>query len=221
LQPLIATASSRDSILYQRGLVEPLIDPRWLRTLGMLPGWYLRYFYYPDRILEEDRRLPHTRGVEDKGLEVQLQRMYATAGYGPEAVRIQQERGGAQYYLPAVQSTASIVNDSGDVIIADVRNGGALPDLMPDVCVEVPVRIGRDRAEPVPVGPMPLSVRGLVQAVKTYEELTVEAALSGDEGLALQALVAHPLVGSYPKARAFLDRVLENERPYLAPQFFS
>jgi 6-phospho-beta-glucosidase len=58
-----------------------------------------------------------------------------------------------------------------------------------------------------------------VQAVKTYEELTVEAALTGDQGTAIAALMVNPLVGSYPKARAFLDRVLENERPYL-PRFF-
>jgi 6-phospho-beta-glucosidase len=66
---------------------------------------------------------------------------------------------------------------------------------------------------------MPLSVRGLVQAVKTYEELTVDAALTGDQGAAIAALMVNPLIGSYPKARAFLNRVLENEAAYI-PRFF-
>jgi 6-phospho-beta-glucosidase len=66
---------------------------------------------------------------------------------------------------------------------------------------------------------MPLNVRGLVQAVKTYEELTVEAAISGDRDAAIEALVANPLVGTYPRARGFFDRLLENERAYLT-RFF-
>ena len=55
--------------------------------------------------------------------------------------------------------------------------------------------------------------------MKTYEQLTIEAALGGDEGLALQALVANPMVGSYrERARPFLDRALANERAFL-PRF--
>lgn len=128
-------------------------------------------------------------------------------------------KGGAQYYLPIIQVIASIVHDRGDVIVADTKNGTALPDLPPDVCVEVPARIGREAAEPLPIGPMPLTVRGLAQTIKAYEEVTVEAAITGDQGTAIAALMANPLVGTYPKARTFLDRVLINERAYLTPFF--
>ena len=85
---------------------------------------------------------------------------------------------------------------------------------------KIPARVGAQGAEPLPVGELPLPVRGLIQAVKTYEQLTIEAALGGDVGLALQALVANPLVGSYTRARPFLDRVLANERESL-PRFHS
>jgi len=80
--------------------------------------------------------------------------------------------------------------------------------------------VRRSGIEPLSIGPMPLAVRGLVQAVKAYEELTVEAALRGDRGLALEALMANPLVGSYDKAKGYLERVLEADREYL-PRFFS
>jgi 6-phospho-beta-glucosidase len=62
---------------------------------------------------------------------------------------------------------------------------------------------------------MPTTVRGLVQTVKAYEELTIEAAVTGNHQTAISALMANPLVGTYPKARTYLDRVLENEREYL------
>jgi len=220
LQPLTASTHDRDSLLYSRGLVESLIDPEWLQTLGMIPSWYLRYFYYPEQILELDHKKSQSRGQEDMVSEARLFEIYTTTGFGKEAREILKAKGGAQYYLPVLQVIQSMVKDRGDVITVDTLNGKALPDLAPDVCVEVPAHIYRNRVEPLPVGPMPSSVRGLVQAVKNYEELTVEAALSGDQGKAIAALMINPLVGSYPKAREFLDRVLENEQDYL-PRFYA
>lgn len=219
LQPLFDQTHDRNGPLYRHGLVESLLDPEWIGTLRMIPGWYLRYFYYPEQVLEQDRRKGQVRGQEDMQSEEQLRAIYRRVGYGEEAQRILQKKGGAQYYLPVLQVIESMTHDRGDVIVADVRNGDTLPDLPPDVCVEVPARMYWDRVEPLPVGLMPETVRGLVQTVKAYEELAVEAAVTGNHGTAIAALMANPLVGTYPKARAFLDRVLENERHYLRPFF--
>jgi 6-phospho-beta-glucosidase len=52
---------------------------------------------------------------------------------------------------------------------------------------------------------MPEAAAALVQPVKAYERLTVRAAMEGSYDTALRALVAHPLVGSYPIAKAILD----------------
>jgi len=219
LQPLIAKVRTRRSILYRHGLVDSLIDPEWLQTLGLIPGWYLRYFYYTGKVLEEDRHGLRSKGEKDMIAEEKLRQIYATSGYNEAARQILESKGGAQYYLPVLQVIDSIVHDRGEVVVVDVRNGGALPDLPPEVCVEVPARIYKERVDSLPAGPMPLNVRGLAQTVKTYEELTVEAVVTGDRRTALAALMANPLVGTYPKARHFFERVLENERPFLR-QFF-
>ena len=55
--------------------------------------------------------------------------------------------------------------------------------------VEIPARIDRDGAHPLPLAPLAPEMRGLVQAMKAYEELTIEAAMSGDRGIALKALL--------------------------------
>ena len=55
--------------------------------------------------------------------------------------------------------------------------------------------------------------------MKTYEELTIEAAITGDRGLALQALVHHPLVPSVSIAKDMLNEMLEANRKYL-PNFY-
>jgi len=59
----------------------------------------------------------------------------------------------------------------------------------------------------------------LIAAVKNYEQLTIEAAITGNCDTALLALLAHPLVGDYEKAKALLAEMLEANRRYL-PQFF-
>ena len=74
------------------------------------------------------------------------------------------------------------------------------------------------RAPTLAVGKMPTGVRGLVQAVAAYEELTVEAALTGSRRDALEALTVHPLVSSRELARQLLDAYLKAHEQYL-PQF--
>jgi 6-phospho-beta-glucosidase len=61
---------------------------------------------------------------------------------------------------------------------------------------------------------------GLVQVVKSYETLTMQAAVQGSRELAMQALLAHPLVRDADIARPLLAEMLEANRPYL-PQFFA
>ena len=55
--------------------------------------------------------------------------------------------------------------------------------------------------------------------MKSFEEMTVEAAVTGDYGTALQALTLNPLVPSGKTAKIVLDELLEAHKKYL-PQFF-
>jgi 6-phospho-beta-glucosidase len=65
---------------------------------------------------------------------------------------------------------------------------------------------------------MPPQIRGLIQAVKAYEELTIEAALTGNIQTARLALMAHPLVPNWDVACALLDDLLKVNKQYL-PNF--
>ena len=215
LQSMIAGAKNLNSPLYQQGLVESLIHPDWLTGLGMLPSWYLRYYYYPAQVLEEARAQALSDGQQDMVAEDRLHAIYADSGYNQEARKILEAKGGARYYLPVLQVIKSMLENRGEIVIVDVRNGASMPDLPQDVCVEVPARIYQDRIEPVVIGSVPLCVRGLIQVVKTYEELTIEAAMTGQRERAVQALAIHPLVGSVSKAQAYYEEVLSNEHSFL------
>lgn len=205
--------------LYTHGLVDSLIPPEVLRSWGLIPNWYVRFYCRPDAAIAEQRRAEKVRGETDQEVDARLFGMYARGEFGPEADRLLDQKGGTHYAEAALDIIASIVQDQQDRLVLDVENRGAIPDLPPNVCVEVPTIVGRSGIDPLPVGHIPLSVRGLVQAVKAYEELTIEAALTGDRGLALQALMTNPLVGSYDKASKFLARLLEADRDYL-PRFW-
>ena len=65
-----------------------------------------------------------------------------------------------------------------------------------------------------------MKISGLIQAVKAYEQLTIQAAITGDYHTALQALSANPLVHSANAAKNVLDELLEAHKDYL-PQFQS
>ena len=129
-----------------------------------------------------------------------------------------ESRGGAFYSEAAAQLIASLHSGAGDVQVVDVRNDGALPDLPDTAVVEVPARIDRDGAHPLPLAPLAPELRGLVQAVKAYEELAIAAAVSGDEQIALKALLANPLVPDLQAAEGLLDAIIEVNLRFL-PKF--
>jgi len=196
---------------------ESEFSPQLLRTLGMLPSYYLGYYYNHDRVLAEQRRAGRTRGEEVREIEARLLKLYADPNldHKPELL---EKRGGAHYATVAVAVISAIHGDKGEVHIVNTRNNGAMPELPPASVVELRSVVDKNGARAIPVPPMPPSIRGLTQAVKAYEELTVLAAVEGDEQVALQALLAHPLVPSFSAAQGLWAAIKDANRAYL-PQF--
>jgi 6-phospho-beta-glucosidase len=188
-----------------------------IRALGAIPSYYLRYYYLFDVVLREqvDGR---SRAAEVIDIESRLLDLYRDPALA-EKPALLADRGGAFYSEAAAQLIASLHDGAGDVQVVDVRNDGALPDLPETAVVEVPARIDRAGAHPLPLAPLSPEMRGLVQQAKAYEELTIAAARSGDRATALRALLANPLVGRWEMAAPLLDALLEANRVHL-PRFF-
>jgi 6-phospho-beta-glucosidase len=90
-------------------------------------------------------------------------------------------------------------------LVLNTPNRGAIEGLADGDVVEVSCLVDGGGAHPLPQGRMPEAAAALVEPVKAYERLTVRAAVEGSHDAALRALLAHPLVGSYPIAKALLD----------------
>jgi 6-phospho-beta-glucosidase len=179
--------------------------------LGSVPSYYLRYFYRHDLVVEEERHSP-TRAEQVAGIEHELLTMYADPALDRKPDLLGQ-RGGAFYSEAAVALMASLVNDTGDTQVVNVRNAGTLPFLPDEAVIEAPARVGATGAMPLPTGPVEPLQRGLIAHVSAYEELAVDAALRGGRQRVEMAMLAHPLIGQIDKARQLTDLLLaENAR---------
>jgi 6-phospho-beta-glucosidase len=194
-------ADHGDAFAHEIGLPRALIE-----SLGAVPSYYLRYFYAEREVVQEQRMTtPRAKTVAE--IEQRLLELYRDPSLAEKPALLEQ-RGGAFYSEAATQLVASLLSDSGDVQVVDVRNGGVLAGLADDDVVEVPARVGREGAVPLPQPPLAPELLGLVQHVTAYERLAASAARSGDRDIARLALLANPLVREYRLAEGLLDRLL-------------
>ena len=188
-----------------------------IRSLGAIPSYYLHYYYLTSRVLAQ-QRTGTTRAEEVMEIEAGLMELYRDPALDTKPALLE-ERGGAFYSDAAAALVASLHAGTGDVQVVNVRNDGAIPGLPDDAVVEVSARVDRDGAHPIAVDPLAPDMAGLVEHVKAYERLTIEAAITGDRGTALRALMTNPLVGDYEVAAPLLDALLAANAERL-PRFF-
>ena len=186
-----------------------------VRALRAIPSYYLRYYYATAEVLAE-QLAGANRASDVIAIERELLALYRDPALDHKPALLEQ-RGGAYYSEAAAALIESLHTGDGAINVVDVRNRGAIPGLPDDAVVELPARVTRDGAEPLPTAPLAPEMRGLVLHVKAYEQLAIEAATSGDDTVALRALLANPLV---PGARAagLLEALIEANLPYL-PRF--
>jgi 6-phospho-beta-glucosidase len=178
---------------------------RALDELGVVPSYYLRYFYAHDEVLREQLDgVPRAQVVAD--IERDLLELYRDPTL-VEKPALLERRGGAFYSEAALGLVSSLVSGDGAIHEVDVRNNGTLAGLADDDVVEVPARVSRTGADPLPQEPLAPEFLGLVQHTAAYERLAATAALSRDEVDVKKALLAHPLIGQYAIAEQLLDRM--------------
>ncbi|GII31376.1 6-phospho-beta-glucosidase [Planotetraspora mira] len=184
-----------------------------IRHLGVIPSYYLRYFYEHDLVVEEQRTKP-TRAAEVAAMEATLLEMYGDPSVDTKP-ELLEKRGGAFYSEAAVALIASLVNDRGDVQVVNTRNDGTLPFLDDDAVIEVPATVGAHGATPLPVSPVEPLYRGLIGHVSAYETLAIDAALRGGEERVKDALLCHPLIGQASLSGDLARRLIEANRSFL------
>lgn len=191
-----------------------------IKTLGYLPCMYHRYYYITDDMIKEeleDFKENGTRAEVVKKTEGELFELYKDPNldYKPEQLM---KRGGAYYSDAACEMINAIYNDKRITMTVSTKNCGSVSDLPYDSVAEVSSVITAAGPQPIAWGSMNTQTRGILQLMKSMEQLTIEAAVTGDYGTALQAFTVNPLVPSGQLGKRILDELLVAHERYL-PQF--
>jgi 6-phospho-beta-glucosidase len=222
--------------------------PELIQELGLLPNEYLYYFYFRKTALERELSLARTRGEMVRDWNDRLYREVGGAmalgdaqaalaryreviaarrnSYMAEVTRTDHDRGITAetifteegYEGLALRVMTALAGLGDQELHLNVPSRGTTDVLMPEEVGELTCDVDEHGAHPRVAQPLPFGPRGLVRQVKDYERLTVQAALHGDREVALQAAMAHPLIGDRQVAAACLDELLAAHRANL-PQF--
>ncbi|WP_327345736.1 6-phospho-beta-glucosidase [Streptomyces europaeiscabiei] len=203
-------ADHGDTIAADLRLPRPVLE-----RLGVVPSYYLRYYYAHDEVVRELATKP-SRAAEVAAMERQLLEMYADPALD-EKPALLARRGGAFYSEAAVDLAASLLGEGGSPYqVVNTLNRGTLPFLPADAVIEVQAAVGRQGAAPLPVAAVDPLYAGLMANVTAYEDLALDAALRGGRDRVFRALLSHPLVGQYEYAEALTDRLIAHNREHLA-----
>lgn len=203
-----------------------LFGTEWLRTLGMLPNEYLHYYYFARESAAAIRSATATRG---EYLRDQQAAFYRAAGSASEPLQLwertrrdrnatymseqrdeadqrsEDDIAGGGYEGVALRLMAALRGAATpSQLVLNVRNGTTMPALPADAVIEVPCTVTPEGPAAVRVSPLPGHAGGLVQQVKSVEQLTILAAATGDARTAEAAFALHPLVDSVDVARRLL-----------------
>ena len=217
--------------LIQKCYRHALFRPDFIQKLGLLPTEYLYFYYFPDIAYRNTKRTGQSRGEAISQMNRELFQRLSDA---PESKLIEiyenylRERN-ASYF--SIEATGGKVRKEGQELYSQfsgyeriaimvlqalnaqspisipltIRNNDALEDLQPSDAVELPCAVSCSGVTPRPAGHAPQAVKDLLQQVKEYERLTVEAAVNHSAAAAMRALLKNPLVAREEAATEVLS----------------
>ncbi|MFZ0548414.1 MAG: hypothetical protein WAM60_23400 [Candidatus Promineifilaceae bacterium] len=120
---------------------------------------------------------------------------------------------GAAELIEAITSNSNYYADT-----VNIPNRGAIPNMPDDTVVELPAVASGLGINGISLPPLPASIAELCRREAALVEMVVDAAVTGDRQIALQALLLDPMINDIKRAKAILDDYLTSFADYL-PQF--
>jgi 6-phospho-beta-glucosidase len=115
----------------------------------------------------------------------------------------------------ALEVIAALQGASPAYTALNTRNNGAIDAMRQEDVVEVSCRVDAQGVHPQATGAVPEHQELLMRSVKRYERLCVEAVRTRSKTLAVEALMAHPLVMSHSLASKLVERYLAAHKAYI------
>ena len=177
-----------------------------------LPNTYLKYYFFPDYVVE------HSNPNHTRANEVMEGREKFVFG----ECRAIAERGTSEGSKLHVDDHASYIVDLARAIAYNtkermlliVENDGALSNFDPTAMVEIPCLVGSNGPEKILQGKIPQFQKGLMEQQVSVEKLTVEAWIEGSYQKLWQAITLSRTVPSATVAKAILDDLIEANKEF-------
>ena len=217
----LSTDPEKGMAITMKNIMPVHYEREFIRALGVLPCPYHSYYYRKtEQLNKELEQLAEgtIRAMEVQKIEKELFNLYKQKSLDIKPPQLE-SRGGAYYSDAACSLIDSIYNDRKDIQTVDTVNKGAIADFEADSAVEVSSVITKEGPVPLIIGKLPIAIRGLVQQIKSFERLTIEAAIEGNKEKAILALAINPLTVSDDLAKKVVEKMLESHKEHL-PQFF-
>ncbi len=194
------------------------VTPELVRAYGMFPSGYMTYYYRTAHKIESITSAPMTRGQQVMEMEKEIYEAYADEN-NADVPALLSKRGGGGYSEVAIGILEALYTNKYKWMICNVPNAGTVKFLPDDAVIETACIVNASGIKPLPQPDVPKFTWGMIAAVKNYEQLAIEAAMTGDRNLVLAALAAHPLVRDVDRALPMMEELLEANKQYL-PNFF-
>jgi 6-phospho-beta-glucosidase len=233
----LLTPLLREEDFHGRTLLR-LFDSNLVREIGMWLNEYLYYWYYSREALETIQNEELTRGesilrwnsdligrlqeidietdineartVYEDYMKKRIGTYMSHTDEGQEEfsnpLSMDEEEG---YMGVALDTILSLHTDTPLRTALNVPNEGAIDCMNPSDVVEVSCIVDGAGVHPQKIGEIPKHQEILMNTVKLYEKLTVEATLKRSKFIAVQALMNHPLIYSYPLAIQLVNEYIQ------------
>lgn len=202
-------------------------DPSWqdthrkakdlvVLTPDKLPNTYLKYYLYPDYVVETSNP-EYTRSNEviagrEKNVFELARRIKENGSAKDEGFHIDAH---ASFIVDLARA---IAYNTYERMVIIVENNGAIAGFPDDAMVEVPCLIGSNGPEPLAQGQIPTFEKGLMFQQMSVEKLVVEAYVEKSYLKLWQAMTMSKTVPSAKVAKDVLDDLIKANKDYW-PEF--
>jgi maltose-6'-phosphate glucosidase len=184
----------------------------WAVDPDTLPNTYLKYYLFPDYVVE------HSNKEYTRANEVMDGREKFVFG---ECEKVVEKRTAEGCGLHVDEHASYIVDlaraigyNTKERMLLIVENNGAIENFDKTAMVEIPCIVGNNGPEPLVVGTIPQFQKGLMEQQVSVEKLTVEAWAEGSYQKLWQAITLSKTVPSAKVAKQILDDLIEVNKEY-------
>jgi alpha-galactosidase len=119
----------------------------------------------------------------------------------------------------AIPIIEGIIQDSNYIEPSvNIPNDGIITNLPNDCVIECPAIINKKGINGVKIGEYPKAIAALLQTQISVQDLVVEAIFKKSKDIALQALLADPVVETYWQAKNIFEELMNQEEEYIQIQ---